>query len=282
MSRRRRLLDLFSGAGGCSVGYARAGFEVVGVDIEPHPDYPFEFHQGDAIEWLEMLYDDPSFIAPFDAIHASPVCHDWSPLASVTGRDGSGDLLLQTLAKLPRLGMPWVVENVVGAPLPHQDDLFGRYGVELCGSMFGLKVLRHRLFEASFPITAPPHGSHVGEFYAPAGHGDPNWKRREANPHLSGKGYADRCREAMGIDWMNRDELAQAIPPAYTEHIGIAAPSCCSRKAIRARSVTGRCGRVSGCSPTTQCPGPWVGLTGHCVGLTAGATRPPVLAWGTA
>ena len=67
---------------------------------------------------------------------------------------------------------------------------------------------------------APPCGSHEGEFYSPAGHGDPNWKRRDANPHLNGPGYADRCRKAMGIDWMNRDELAQAVPPAYSEWIG--------------------------------------------------------------
>jgi DNA (cytosine-5)-methyltransferase 1 len=212
-----RLFDAFSGAGGAAEGYRRAGCYVVGCDIVPQPRYAgHEFHQADAL----ALLADADFMAQFDAVHASPVCHDWSRLASITGQNGTAELLTATLDLLRRQRLPWVVENVVGAPLPHQDDLFGRYGVELCGSMFGLKVLRHRLFEASFPITAPPHGSHVGEFYAPAGHGDPNWKRREAIPHLSGKGYADRCREAMGIDWMNRDELARAIPPAYTEHIG--------------------------------------------------------------
>jgi DNA (cytosine-5)-methyltransferase 1 len=113
-----------------------------------------------------------------------------------------------------------VVENVEGADMPTQPDIFERYGVMLCGTMFGLRVLRHRMFETSFIVEQMPCGSHAGEFYAPAGHGDPNWKRREANPHLSGVGYADRCRNAMGIDWMNRDELAQAIPPAYTEWIG--------------------------------------------------------------
>lgn len=223
-----RLLDLFCGAGGAAMGYHRAGFEVVGVDHEPQPNYPFEFHQADALDVLAALEHEPNGdIADgwlhrqrFDAIHASPVCHDWSPLASVTGTNGTGELLLATLAKLRRIGIPWVVENTTGAPLPFQSDLFGRHGVELCGTMFGLKVIRHRLFEASFALVAPPHGSHVGEFYAPAGHGDPNWKRRDANPHLHGKGYADRCRDAMGIKWMNRDELAQAIPPAYTEWIG--------------------------------------------------------------
>lgn len=215
---KARLLDLFSCAGGAGMGYHRAGFDVVGVDIDPQPNYPFEFHQADAIAVLRGEVLD---LSEFDAIHASPVCHDWSPLASVTGTDGSGELLLQTLDLLPSTGLPWIVENVTGAPLPHQSDLFGRHGIVLCGTMFGLQVIRHRLFEASFPLSAPPHGSHVGEFYAPAGHGDPNWKRRDANPHLSGPGYADRCRKAMGMDWVNRDELAQAIPPAYTEHLGL-------------------------------------------------------------
>ena len=212
---RLRLLDLFCCAGGAGMGYHRAGFEVVGVDIDPQPNYPFEFHQADAIEVLES-WD----LFGFDAIHASPVCHDWSPLASVTGTNGTGALLLQTLDLLPSTGLPWIVENVTGAPLPTQSDLFGRHGAVLCGTMFGLKVIRHRLFEASFPLSTPTHGSHEGEFYAPAGHGDPNWKRRDANPHLSGPGYADRCRDAMGMDWVNRDELAQAIPPAYTEWLG--------------------------------------------------------------
>ena len=213
-----RLLDLFCGAGGATRGYQQAGFYVVGVDIEPQPNYcGDEFVQMDA---LVALVGIDGFDEAFDAIHASPVCHDWSPLASVTGTNGTGKLLLNTLDALRHQALPWIVENVSGAPLPNQSDLFGRHGVELCGTMFGLKVIRHRLFEASFPLSAPQHGSHVGEFYAPAGHGDPNWKRRDANPHLSGKGYADRCRAAMGIGWMNRDELAQAIPPAYTEWLG--------------------------------------------------------------
>lgn len=222
---RPRLLDLFCGAGGCTKGYQRAGFYVVGVDIEPQPNYCGDhFVQADALEYLTR--PEASI---FDAIHASPPCHDWSPLASVTGIDGTGALLVQTLELLPQTGRPWVVENVSNAPLPKQSDLFGRHGVVLCGTMFGLKVLRHRLFEASFPVTVPVHGSHTGEFYAPAGHGDPNSRRREANPHLRGKGYADRCREAMGVDWMSRDELAQAIPPAYTEWLGRQLLDACGR-----------------------------------------------------
>lgn len=81
-------------------------------------------------------------------------------------------------------------------------------------------MLRHRLFEASFPLTAPDCGAHEGELYEPAGHGAPNRNKRARNPHLSGRGYTERCRQAMGIDWMNRDELGEAIPPAYAEWVG--------------------------------------------------------------
>jgi len=220
MNARPRILDLFCGAGGAAMGYYRAGFDVVGVDIKPQPRYPFEFVQADALDVLHevVLWPGPGF--DYAAIHASPPCHDWSPLASVTGSDGTGELLGRTLDHLSHLALPWVVENTSRAPLTPTSDLFGRHGTMLCGTMFGLKVIRHRLFETSFPVPSMTCGSHVGEFYAPAGHGDPNWKRREANPHLSGPGYADRCREAMGIEWMNRDELAQAIPPAYTEWLG--------------------------------------------------------------
>jgi DNA (cytosine-5)-methyltransferase 1 len=218
---RPRLLDLFCGAGGSAMGYHRAGFEVVGVDIAPQPRYPFEFHQADALEILADLeiLAVVGWLAGFDAIHASPVCHDFSALVNVTGSNGTAELLTRTLQLLPATGLPWVVENVIGAPLPTQSDLFGRHGTVLCGTMFDLKVLRHRLFEASFPLVAPDHGSHDGEFYTPAGHGDPNWRHREAHPNLRGAGYHRRCSEAMGIDWMNRNELSQAIPPAYTEYI---------------------------------------------------------------
>lgn len=222
--RKPRLLDLFCGAGGASVGYERAGFTVVGIDIEPQPHYPFSFVQADAMEVLATLAgSDASYRAhgPFDVVHASPPCQDHSSLSAVTGKDhGTGWMLEATVERLKEWGGVWVVENVVGAPLSKQPDIFGTFGVELCGTMFGLKVLRHRLFQSSVPLVAPPHGSHIGEFYSPAGHGDPNWSNRENKPHLTGPGYADRCREAMGVDWMNRDELAQAIPPAYTDWIG--------------------------------------------------------------
>lgn len=146
---RPRLLDLFSGAGGAAMGYARAGFDVVGIDIEWQKHYPFQFRQGDAIEYLRWQIDHPG---EFVAIHASPPCQDWSSLSSVSGLHGTADLLFQTLALLSETNLPWIVENVVGAPLPNQATLDGRHGVELCGTMFGLQVLRHRLFESNVPI----------------------------------------------------------------------------------------------------------------------------------
>ena len=229
MASKPRLLDLFCGAGGAAMGYSRAGFEVVGVDIKPQPHYPFEFYQVDALDVLRC-WNRTRYTALMDegfaAIHASPPCQDHSSLASITGGNGTGWLLDATLKLLQDTGLSWVVENVVGAPLPNGSTLFGQHGVELCGTMFGLGVLRHRLFEASFSVAAPLHRPHVGTFYSPAGHGDPNWRHREEHPEMHGLGYADRCREAMGIDWMNRDELSQAIPPAYTEFIGSQLLAC--------------------------------------------------------
>jgi DNA (cytosine-5)-methyltransferase 1 len=197
--------DFFCSAGGAAMGYRRAGFRVIGFDINPQPRYPFEFHQGDAFELFE------TWLPRLDAVHASPPCQDWSRMALITGGNGTAWMLGETLRVLRRQPLPWVVENVEGAPLD---------GITLCGTSFGLKVKRHRLFESPVTMTAPRCGSHAGEMYSPAGHGDPNWRNRDQNPHLRGAGYTQRCREAMGIDWMNRDQLAQAIPPAYTHHIG--------------------------------------------------------------
>lgn len=201
------LLDLFCGAGGAAMGYHRSGFDVVGIDVNPQPHFPFEFHQ---MDWRDALRQFRSWA---DVIHASPPCQAFSAMNNVHHRDHPR-LIEPVRAALQATGKPWVIENVEGARAAMCQP------VTLCGTMFGLGVIRHRLFESSLPIRAPRHPGHTGTFYSPSGHGDPNWRHRDANPHLRGKGYTQRCREAMGIDWMNRDELAQAIPPTYTEFIG--------------------------------------------------------------
>jgi DNA (cytosine-5)-methyltransferase 1 len=205
-----RLLDLFCGAGGCSVGYARAGFEVVGVDIAPQPRYPFEFIQMDAIEFLRPWPGSwPSHGGRgFDAIHASPPCQAFTKARKLRGNDHP-DLVAGTRDLLAATGLPYVIENVKGAPL--------RDPVLLEGQMFeGLNVHRPRLFETNWPLEVPAlrpppprqtkmgRPPRVGEAMQVVGH---------FSDVLAG-------RRAMGIDWMTQGELAQAIPPAYTELIG--------------------------------------------------------------
>lgn len=201
-----RLLDLFCGAGGAAMGYHRAGFEVVGVDIKPQPHYPFEFHQADAMTWP---------LDGFDVIHASPPCQAYSTLRGFT--DGSYPRLIgPTRDRLLPLGLPWVIENVVGSDLVAP--------IRLCGSSFGLRVWRHRLFEMSDPPVLVPTCSH---YFHPepldvTGTGGPSSKPRTA----PGGGLSRKPRSmaeagaAMGIDWMTRPEISEAIPPAYTEWIG--------------------------------------------------------------
>ena len=211
------LIDLFCGGGGATKGYQRAGFYVIGVDIEPQPNYcGDEFIQGDA---LEFLASRPYWIQN-NAVHASPPCHDFTSLASISGGDGTGWMLPAVLWFLRKLQTPWIVENVDGAPLPKSATLFGDNAAVLCGSMFDLQVLRHRTFLASFPIHAPEHGSHEGLFYSPAGHGEPSKEKRARFAELRGEGYQKRAMNAMGIDWMGRDDMTEAIPPAYTEWLG--------------------------------------------------------------
>jgi len=204
-----RLLDLFCGAGGAAVGYHRAGFDVVGVDNRPQPHYPFEFHQADA-----MTYP----LDGYDAVHASPPCQDHSHLKTMhPGRShGTGWMLPATIERLAATGTPYVVENVSGAKTAMPGRAF-----TLCGSMFGLQVRRHRLFESSELILAGPcdHRSQP-IIHGVYGHGQSSGGR--LHRWIAGLPAAtvDDWRQAMDIDWMNRDELAQAIPPAYTEHIG--------------------------------------------------------------
>lgn len=207
-----RLVDLFCGAGGASVGYARAGFEVVGVDIDQQPNYPFEFHRADA-----LTFD----LSGFDAFAASPPCQRYTQAQRIRA-NMHPDLVAPIRARLQGTGRPYAIENVPGAPLVTP--------IELCGAMFGLRVYRHRLFECSFPVLAPAHPTHTapqqkmgrpvraGEFIQVVG-------------NFSGVKVA---REAMGIDWMMRDELSEAIPPAYTEYVGRAMLKALTKSRSRA------------------------------------------------
>ncbi len=207
---RPRLLDLFCKAGGCAVGYARAGFEVVGVDIEPQKNYPFKFIQADAIDKLRDVLAFGSGL--FDAIHASPPCQAHSKTKSRWKREHP-NLIPAVRALLVQIGLPWVIENVEGAPLD---------GTVLCGSMFGLEVRRHRIFEASFKFDAPyacDHDSQRGRVVGVYGHSGAGSDRGRPRANGQTNGVAD-WKRAMGIDWMTGAELAQAIPPAYCEWVG--------------------------------------------------------------
>jgi DNA (cytosine-5)-methyltransferase 1 len=207
-----RLLDLFCCAGGATRGYQRAGFHVTGVDLNPQPNYcGDEFTQGDAVQFVRAHGHE------FDAIHASPPCQSYSGMSNC--RPGLSEEYPQLIDvmrdELAQIGGPWVIENVDGSGLPTQDDLMGAYGVELCGAMFGLALYRHRLFETSFPIPTPPHPRHLIPA-SKAGHWEPGTVISVAG-NCSPIAVA---RQAMGIDWTNRGELAESIPPAYTEFIG--------------------------------------------------------------
>jgi DNA (cytosine-5)-methyltransferase 1 len=186
------------------MGYHRAGFDVVGVDIEPQPNYTFRFYQADALRlddrWIEA--------ERFDAIHASPPCQLWSGMHGSSGPD----LITPLRPLLEATGLPYVIENVPGAPLE---------GPILCGSSFGLGVRRHRRFETNFPLIVPPcaHGQQAPRFEV-YDHGA--WYKSAVVPVYGtggGKGR-EHWAEAMGIDWMTDSEMAEAIPPAYTELIG--------------------------------------------------------------
>jgi DNA (cytosine-5)-methyltransferase 1 len=202
-----RILDLCSKAGGAGFGYHLAGFEVTGVDLEPQPRYPFGFVQADALDILDTLIRNPRDPRP-DAVHVSPPCQLYSLAQRIRGNDHP-DLIGPFRDRLRALGLPYVIENVPGAPLADP--------VTLCGAMFpGLQVYRHREFETSFPAKPPVHPVHawpLAKMGRPPGPGD--------FMHVVGNfSGAQAARQAMGISWMTRDELREAIPPAYTRHIG--------------------------------------------------------------
>jgi DNA (cytosine-5)-methyltransferase 1 len=212
-----RLLDLFCGAGGCSVGYHRAGFDVVGVDIEPHPDYPFELIVADALEML----GNPRYLAEFGVIHASPPCQARTTMSNRwRGKGGRADehvnLIPEVRDALLSWGGPYVIENVPGA----RRDLC--HPVTLHGGMFGLRVHRPRLFECSWPAMAyraAPSISPVGVYGV-----KPDGRRlmtRADGTEQRAAASLEEAQQAMGTPWMTdfRD-IAEAIPPAYTEYLG--------------------------------------------------------------
>jgi DNA (cytosine-5)-methyltransferase 1 len=207
---RPRLLDLFSGAGGASMGYHRAGFEVVGVDKNPQPRYPFEFVQADALEYLAEHWHE------FGAVGASPPCQRYCPLNALPSTKDSAehpDLVAPTREALQATGLPYVIENVMAAPLDKS------ISIRLCGGMFGLRTYRHRRFEpgGGLRLIQPHHPDHVIRTATK--------RRRELwaqGWHVSITGDVGTYvgPEAMGIDWMSGNELCEAIPPVYTELIG--------------------------------------------------------------
>jgi len=198
-----KVLDLCCGAGGASMGYDWAGFDVVGVDIKPQKHYPFEFIQDDALNFL--LCND---LSEFDLIHSSPPCQAYSKVCAVHRQAGKIylDIILKLRFLLVKSNKPYVMENVPGSPLCRP--------VMLCGTMFDLKVLRHRLFESNFYIKSPGECNHAGtvengDYFTVCGNGS-----------AKGRDTVSMWSDAMDIHWMTRAELTQAIPPAYTRYIG--------------------------------------------------------------
>lgn len=219
-----KLLDLFCGAGGASMGYYRAGFEVEGVDIKPQPHYPFKFYLADALKFP---------LEGYDVYHASPPCQGYSIMLNLPWLRGrTYPKLIPVVRELfVATDKPYVIENVTGArycqSLPE-----GLQAGYLCGQMFGLPIFRHRYFETNFAWFQPGHPKHQGHIRDGRKLGA---KAREIVVRKGGQIYGfDRpesavghaavggisARQVLGVEWMNRDEATQAIPPVYTEYIG--------------------------------------------------------------
>jgi DNA (cytosine-5)-methyltransferase 1 len=206
------ILDLFCGAGGAAMGYHRAGFSVIGVDLHPQKNYPFAFVQMDVFDYLAC-----ADLNEFDAIHASPPCQALS--TQTADKSKHVNLIPQTREALVASGLPYVIENVEGAGKEMRDP------ARLCGSSFGLDVRRHRLFETNWNLVAPPcdHSWQTPRFRSLS---IKNFRKGKlatvvgVHGHLNYPGEQAIRERAMQIDWMTVAELAQSIPPAYTEFIG--------------------------------------------------------------
>lgn len=233
-----RLLDLFCGAGGAAMGYSRAGFDVVGVDIKLQLNYPFGFAQDDALVVLKDYADGFRPFGHLDAIHASPPCQAYTSLRSLHKTREYADLIAPTRELLQATGLPYVIENVELARKHLIDPVL------ICGSMFDppLDVKRHRYFEANWPLQHPEwpcrhklwdyryrsldqrkkRGSRVVQVHGGGQHGREYLLSRVVgvHGHTNYSGEAELRNKAMGIDWMSQAELSEAIPPAYTEFIG--------------------------------------------------------------
>ena len=203
-----KLLDLFCGAGGASAGYAAAGFEVHGVDLKHGKRYLYTYLKADVLNVLR----DVNYLNQFDVIHASPPCQTHSitqHLRNAQGKTTSKlDLIPETRTALIASGKPYIIENVPGSPLINP--------IQLCGSSFGLKVRRHRLFESNMAL--------VGSVCDHKSQGRPIGVYGSLNDEIpkGGKTAAtiDEARNAMGISWAIWTELVEAIPPAYTKYLG--------------------------------------------------------------
>jgi DNA (cytosine-5)-methyltransferase 1 len=209
-----KLLDLFCGAGGAGMGYVRAGFEVVGVDIAPMPNYPFEFHQADALMYLAAHWRE------FDAIHTSPPCQSYLNLGAVNKTMGRTydhpDLIGHTRRLLLDTGIPYVIENVADA----KPQL--RNPIRVCGTGLNLPLRRHRLFESNIPLEGVPcrHDRYTEPKYWTGWRPKGEHRLSTIVQVYGNAGGREHWPAAMGIDWMTPKEMTEAIPPSYAQHVG--------------------------------------------------------------
>lgn len=216
---RPRLIDLFCCAGGAGAGYRRAGWDVYGADINPQPNYPLPFRQADVLAMTPRELRDN-----FDGAHASPPCQGYSDMQHAPGAVGAPRLIRRVQDTLEASGLPYIIENVAGAKA-HMPG-----AVCLCGTMFGLgahgcELQRHRLFISNRPISAPGPCQHSGGPVIGV-YGDHARVRAKSHggrgtrdpwPH----GHREAMQTALGMSWGTSHELSEAIPPAYTAHLGV-------------------------------------------------------------